>query len=524
MKKKGMENEERGEGAHPKGEWVVRGLERIEGAIPVETYGGRVHVEWDPEQEVTAFGQLPYFIEFLKTAGLFEAWVEGCPIKRSSPNAPTNGEVLGTYLLGVLAGENRYAHITGLRADRVNPGLLGMRKVLSEDAIRRAFEKVEAGECEKWQKEQLKSTYGPLLYEPYILDVDSMVKPLYGKQEGAVVGYNPHKPGRPAHVYHTYLIANLRLVMDVEVEAGNQTAAKYAMPGLWELLDSLPAGARPAMVRGDCAFGNEAIIAGCEWRELPYLFKLRQTANVKKLVDFVSSSSREWSHAGQGWEGIESELRLSGWSRARRVVVLRRKLAEKRKKPHGNTKQKPLLPFMDDVPGAEYYEYAVLVTSLKDEVSTIAQHYRDRADGENNFDELKNQWGWGGYTTKDLKRCQISARIVAQVYNWWTIFVRLAAPHKHLEGITSRPLMLHAIGRQTTHSGQKRIKVTSSHAKAASIQIVLNSISRFLRRISEYAEQLPKAETWRQILSAAFRHFLHGRMLKTPVLLSSHAQ
>jgi hypothetical protein len=40
------------------------------------------------------------------------------------------------------------------------------------------------------------------------------------------------------------------------------------------------------------------------------------------------------------------------------------------------------------------YEYAVLVTSLKDEVRTIAQHYRDRGDSENNFDELKNQWGW----------------------------------------------------------------------------------------------------------------------------------
>ena len=33
------------------------------------------------------------------------------------------------------------------------------------------------------------------------------------------------------------------------------------------------------------------------------------------------------------------------------------------------------------------YEYAVLVTSLPDEVVSIAQHYRDRADSENVFDE-----------------------------------------------------------------------------------------------------------------------------------------
>ena len=34
------------------------------------------------------------------------------------------------------------------------------------------------------------------------------------------------------------------------------------------------------------------------------------------------------------------------------------------------------------------------------------------------------------------------ARMVALVYNWWNIFVRLAGPDKHLEAITTRPLLL----------------------------------------------------------------------------------
>ena len=53
------------------------------------------------------------------------------------------------------------------------------------------------------------------------------------------------------------------------------------------------------------------------------------------------------------------------------------------------------------------WEYAVLVTSSTAEVPTLGQLYRDRGDSENNFDELKNQWGWGGYTTHDLTRCRI---------------------------------------------------------------------------------------------------------------------
>jgi hypothetical protein len=44
------------------------------------------------------------------------------------------------------------------------------------------------------------------------------------------------------------------------------------------------------------------------------------------------------------------------------------------------------------------------VTSLTDPVRSIAQHYRDRSDAENNFDELKNQWGWAGSATQDRKR------------------------------------------------------------------------------------------------------------------------
>ena len=44
----------------------------------------------------------------------------------------------------------------------------------------------------------------------WILDVDVTVKPLYGHQEGAVKGYNPHQPGRPSHTYHTYFLSSLR--------------------------------------------------------------------------------------------------------------------------------------------------------------------------------------------------------------------------------------------------------------------------------------------------------------------------
>jgi hypothetical protein len=82
------------------------------------------------------------------------------------------------------------------------------------------------------------------------------------------------------------------------------------------------------------------------------------------------------------------------------------------------------------------------------------------------LDELKNQWGWGGFTTRDLARCQIMARFIALIYNWWSLFVRLAEPDRHLEAITSRPLLLSAIAERSRHARQTTLRVASSHAKA----------------------------------------------------------
>jgi hypothetical protein len=57
---------------------------------------------------------------------------------RFEPAGSGPGCVLGTVLLSVLAGHWRYAHMTTLRCDPVNPLLLGMEQVASEDAVRRA--------------------------------------------------------------------------------------------------------------------------------------------------------------------------------------------------------------------------------------------------------------------------------------------------------------------------------------------------------------------------------------------------
>ena len=272
----------------------------------VDTPGARIQLQWDHGASATPNAQLAFFGEFLATTGIDDSWVNRCPLIYTSPNAHRKLDVLGTRLLAILAGHKRYSHITGLRGDTLSAETLGMQKMISEDALRRSLSRTNAEQSQRWLAPQLLGSVQAALNTPWILDIDTTIKPCM-------------TPG----------------------------------PG------------------------------------------------------------------DQGWSAVEDTLKLASREKSRRVVVLRRgvkaDLALRRKIKNAVGEQIELLMPAQDV---EVWEYAVLVTNSTCALDAFGQLYRDRADCENDFDELKNQWGWGGFTTQDIERCQTSARAIALVYNW----------------------------------------------------------------------------------------------------------
>ncbi len=345
--------------------------------------------------------------------------------------------------------------------------------------------------------------------------MDTTVKPLFGHQEGAVVGDNPHNPGRPSHTLHTYLVAGLRLVLDVAVKAGNEHTSAHSAPELWARLDRLGRDRWPWLLRGDADFGTERIMSRAEQEGVPYLFKRRATRKVKRLLEKAMAEA-DWTDAGHGWQGKESELRLLGWSRPRRVVIVRRRLTRALLVTERAASAAGQLAFAEIASGRDVYEYAVLVTALDLEVLSVAQLYRDRADAENTFDDTKKQWGWGGFTTQDLKRCQVMAQGVGLVYNWWSLFGRLADPDRRMEAITSRPLRLHGVARQTRHAGQTTVTITSAHGLAAKARSALTRIAALFAELRASAEQLTAEQRWYRILPQALVRYLNGQPLRPP--------
>lgn len=149
-------------------------------------------------------------------------------------------------------------------------------------------------------------------------------------------------------------MAGLRLVLGVDVEAGNHSHANTTLPGLLTLIDRLPSHQRPYCVRRDAGFGNDALMTGLEEPHIPYLLKLRATKNVKRFVKKVFWCQGR-ATPGEGFEGREGELALSSWQKARRVIVLRRLL--KGEVVLGDDTHQPARGFVENNVATHRYEY-----------------------------------------------------------------------------------------------------------------------------------------------------------------------
>jgi hypothetical protein len=227
---------------------LVKRKESQSSCSAVQTVAGRVQVRWEAESAATPMGQLAYFIEFLTLSGLWSRWIESCPLAYTSPNAPGEGrKCWGPGCCPCWLGPSPLrARDRQSAATAVNPGLLGMRQShLRRRPAQCALKRIPERKGLPGWMQHLIDSVAPLLDAPWILDGDTTIKPLYGHQEGALLGYNPKKAGTPlARVSH---LPDGRIAPGAGRRSGpgNEHTARHAQPGLLKLLDALPPDKKP---------------------------------------------------------------------------------------------------------------------------------------------------------------------------------------------------------------------------------------------------------------------------------------
>ena len=73
--------------------------------------------------------------------------------------------------------------------------------------------------------------------------------------------------------------------------------------------------------------------------------------------------------------------------------------------------------------------------------------------------------------------------------------------------MTSRPLLLAAIGKAANHGGQTQLYLTPLHGKVQTIKALVVNIRAALQHVKSIAEQLPSIDRWATLLRYICQRF-----------------
>jgi len=422
-----------------------------EGDFVFTTAGGKVALSTTGDA-LTPYGGLVPWAAFTRHTGIVERLTATCPVTRTRPNAKPVDDILHSFLLTALVDGRGFAQVERLREDPTVTELFGLQSVVGDDTIKRLFASIDEAAGAAWVAQASAPIWGALP-ERLILDWDSTVQTKYGRREGAQRFYNPVKPGRKSFHPLVAVGAGTRLCAAYRFRSGDTVTATQWQAAMEDAQASL-GGRRVWLNRGDLGLGHEAVMA---WHEAAparpkYLFKLKLTANVRRALHALPETA--WQGPGEAgvWQVAEARVRLPGWSAERRVVFAR--------KLQGDTPALVQGQFWKQVK----HELAAYVTSLEEPEANawqIQALYRERADAENVFDELKNQWGFNGFCARSRRVSALAARLLLLVYNLLTLFVRLLEPGRHVEAAGSRRWFLVIAARLVENGRQKTLQLSA---------------------------------------------------------------
>jgi DNA-directed RNA polymerase subunit N (RpoN/RPB10) len=366
----------------------------------------------ETERAVTPFGGLAVFVEYLNRIGLMGELRRHMPVCYLSRNQIDPSTTLVCFLVSVRAGARRFAHAAWLRGDKAVHAVLGVQRFPTDDTICNLFRRFTMGHVQRlfeplkrWEIERL-----PLRQDGYSLDLDSTVFERYGEQEGSLKGHNPRKHGRPSHPPLLAVLAEAHFVLHGWLRSGNCGTSRGVVEFLEEALALWQQRQKIRLVRADSGFFDDKLLSFLEQRCLPYIVVTRLTQWGKREAQPIE----QWTAVDDDYAVGEFPLRLHNWKAARRFVVVREPVREKR-----SSVGRKLI----DVPG---YTFRIFLTSCTAPPLDIWREYNRRADMENRIEELKNDLGVDGFCLKQFFATEAAFRSILLLFHLLAEFQRAA--------------------------------------------------------------------------------------------------
>ena len=324
---------------------------------------------------LTAFGGANLLVDLLRQLGL-RAHFDRLPFQKSIFATYTLADELETLITAYGLGCERISHIDELERDPLLGLKLGVDKLPQHNTLYRALDRFDNEARVRALGDINNPLIGGLLQQQSysILDIDTTVETVYGSQEGSCIAYNPKAHGRPSYQPLMAFEGRSRAAVAVELRSGHPPDAKAKIAFYREAKERLSHHAPVRFVRADRGFTSEEYLAALEEDEVGYTLKLRMTPGLSARLALGVLWHRLPSHESTEIEVGSIPFKASGWSKRRRVVLIRTRLVDE---------SQPTL-------FAEYaWDYQAIVTDRDWAPEDVWHFYNQRCTSELLIKEMK---------------------------------------------------------------------------------------------------------------------------------------
>lgn len=238
-----------------------------------------------------------------------------------------------------------------------------------------------------------------------LIALDSTVVPVYGEQmEGAEIGYNPTKPGRPS--YHPLLAVHIdsRSVVDGLLRPGNAASNTGWEEFITRVAEACGLDPEEIIFRLDKGLTSGEIMTEIEGRDSYYLAKVSMTAPLRRRIE----ANRRWRSIGHGAFAASFKYQARSWKKPRRLVVIERNVEPKK------SDQGELFELFDR-------RYEIIATNLNLNSENIWRLYNKGAIVEQVIKEVKSDFGSASLRTDSFCANQalwLSGLIAYNLFNY----------------------------------------------------------------------------------------------------------
>lgn len=381
-----------------------------------------------------------------------EAWIDNDLGSLKAPNSIYSvSRIITILLLAMIQGAKHVSHILLLAHDN------GLRKLWDwvrfpvETTVVRTLnlfgqaQVVKIADLNQYLRQKV---WNRRWRGKITLDLDSTVKTVYGRQQGAKKGYNPRHPGKRSYNPLIAFIAETGEALLGWLRPGDTFSANGSLEFLKEALARLPKGVWKVIIRADAAFFNHLFLTLLEFLGHQYVVKVKMKGWKKWTEEHAV-----WRKSGEGRWTAKFQAQLAGWKRPRTFVAVRI-LTEYQEVDFFEKKEK--IPV---------YEYGLWVTTLPLSPNKLEEFYNQRTTCENLIDVGKNQMGWCGMLTQKFWTNDLLFQLAMLAYNLvvWFKMRFLPAGMQGQEVETIRSWFIRTAGHIVFTGGQRFIDIGANN-------------------------------------------------------------